>query len=197
MRPCFLLLTAALVSTPALADHTGPTGAGSAGGINVLDPGTLDEGQSSVGFRVAYARPDQRSDEELEALAGQHIHAHNTDYNLNAALGFAYGITHHLTVSAELPYVRRDGLREGEHSHVDGEAINEIVELGSVTGIGDMSILAKYRFTHSETAGFALVGGLKVRPAARISGATTASALRLNISLAPEAGTRSLVPLGQ
>lgn len=162
MRIACLLFTAALVSTPALADHTGPTAAGSGGGINVLGADTLDEGQSSIGFRLIYAKPDQRSDAELEALAGQHIHAHNTDYNLTAAVGFAYGITHHLTVSAELPYVRRDELREGEHFHVGGQAINQVVELGDVAGFGDMSILAKYGLTHSNHAGFALIGGIKV-----------------------------------
>src|SRR4030095_12360711 len=132
-----LLITTALIATPALADHTGPTAVGSGGGISVLSPATLEEGQASVGARMSYTRPDQRSDAELEELAGQHIHAHNTDYNLNAAVGIAYGVTHHLTVSAELPYVHRDDLREGEHSHFGGQAINEVVELGDVAGIGD------------------------------------------------------------
>ena len=62
-----------------------------------------------MGLRLLFTRPEQRSDAELEALAGEHIHAHNTDYNLNASPGIAYGVTHHLTLSAELPYVRREG----------------------------------------------------------------------------------------
>jgi hypothetical protein len=162
MHICSLVFTAALVSAPALADHAGPTAMGSVGGLNVLGAETLDEGQSSIGFRAVYTRPDQRSNAELEALASQHVHAHNTDYNLNASVGFAFGITHHLTVSAEFPYVRRDGLHEGEHSHVAGETINEVVQLGDVAGIGDMSILAKYGLTHSDQEGFAILGGLKL-----------------------------------
>src|SRR3954452_4679494 len=162
MRPQTSLLAFALASSPALADHMGPSGVGSGGGQFVFGPETLDEGHGSVGFRVTYTRPDQRSDEVLAALAGQHIHAHNTDYNLNASLGVAYGITHELTLSAELPYVRRDHLREGEHSHVNGEAINEVVQLGNVAGFGDMNILAKYRLTHGEDGGLALVAGIKV-----------------------------------
>jgi len=98
---------AVFVSAPAFADHMGPSGLSSGGGMNVLSPDTLDEGHASVGFRLTYARPDQRSDKELEALASEHIHAHNTDYNLNASIGAAYGVTHELTVSAELPYVHR------------------------------------------------------------------------------------------
>jgi hypothetical protein len=162
MRSCILLLATALISTPALADHTGPTGAGASGGITVFSPDTLDEGQASAGFRLTYTRPSQRSDGELEGLAAQDIDAHNTDYNLNAAMGVAYGITHHLTVSAELPYVRRDSLREGELSDVDGQATSEVVQLGNVAGIGDASLLAKYRLTHGESGGFALIGGIKM-----------------------------------
>ena len=113
VRRALLLGAALAVSRPALADHMGPGGVGSGGGMAVFSPDTLDAGHGAAGFRLTYTRPEQRSDAELEALAGQHIHAHNTDYNLNAALGVAYGVTHHLTVSAELPYVRRDDLREG------------------------------------------------------------------------------------
>ena len=127
----------------------------------MFGPETLDEGHGSAGFRLTYTRPDRRSDEELEALADQHIHAHNTDYNLNASIAVAYGITHELTLSAELPFVRRDHLREGEHSHVDGEVINEVVRLGNVAGLGDVNILAKYRLTHGEEGGLAVIAGLK------------------------------------
>ena len=159
-----LLLGATLLalSSPAPADHLGPSGVGSGGGLSVFSPDTLDERHAAMGFRITYTRPEQRSDEELEDLAGQHIHAHNTDYNLNGSLGVAYGITHHLTVSAELPYVRRDHLREGEHSHVDGQTINEVATLGSVSGIGDLNLLAKYRLSDGGTTGFAVIGGIKV-----------------------------------
>jgi hypothetical protein len=162
MRLHILLLAAAFISAPALADHTGPTAVGTGGGVTVLSPDTMDEGRSSAGFRLSYTRPDQRSDEELEALAAQHVHAHNTDYNLNVSVGLAYGVTQRLTVSAELPYVRRDDLREGGHSHVNGQAINEVEQLGDVAGIGDLSLLAKYRLTHGDGGDFALIGGIKM-----------------------------------
>jgi hypothetical protein len=151
-----------LCAAPALADHAGPSAFGSGGGMAVFSPDTLDAGQWSAGLHLAYTRPQQRSDAELAALAGDHVHAHNTDYNLNGALGVAYGITHHLTVSAQLPYVRRDGLREGEHAHGGGGAVNGVAELGSVSGIGDASLLAKYRLTEGEGVGFALIAGLKL-----------------------------------
>lgn len=150
-----LLLAIALSSTgPALADHLGPGGVGPGGGLSVFGPDTLDGGHWATGLRLVYTRPEQRSDAELVALSEEGIDAHNTDYNLNASLGVAYGLNHHLTISAELPYVRRDRLREGS----DGE----VEQLGSVTGFGDVTLLAKYRLTDGAGPGFALIGGLKM-----------------------------------
>ena len=155
-----ILLTALCAAAPALADH--PSGLGGGGSISLASPDTLEQGHASAGLRLTYTRPDQRSDAKLEALAGRHIHAHNTDYNLNAAAGVAYGLSDRLKVSAELPYVRRDDLREGEHSHVGGQTVNEVVALGSVAGIGDASVLAKYRLTGEEGPRLALIGGIKL-----------------------------------
>lgn len=150
----YLLLSLALIASPALADHLGPSGAGSASGLAVIAPDTLDAGHGGIGFRLLYTRPEHRSDAELDALAAQGIGAHNSDYNLNASAGIAYGITHHFTVSAEVPYVRRDNLREG--------GIAGIERLGTVAGIGDVSLLAKYRLTGEEGLRFAVIGGIKM-----------------------------------
>jgi hypothetical protein len=152
----------AVSASPALADHLGASAYGSGGGMSVFSPDTLDAGHWAAGLRLTYTRPEQRSDAELEALAARHIHAHNTDYNLNGSLGLAYGITHHLTVSAELPWLRRDDLREGEHVHETGDTITSVERLGSVSGIGDINVLAKYRLTEGEDVGFALIGGIKL-----------------------------------
>ena len=156
MKPKSLLLGAALLplNSPALADHMGPSGFGSGGGMSVFSPETMDGGHWGAGFRLAFTRPEQRSDQELETLAERGIAAHNTDYNLNASLGLAYGVNHHITLSAELPYLRRDNLREAD----DGE----VQSLGSVAGIGDLNLLAKYRLTDGETSGFAVIGGIKM-----------------------------------
>lgn len=150
----YLLLSLALLASPALADHLGPSGEGSGSGLEVIAPDTLDAGHGSVGFRLIYTRPKHRSDAELDTLAGQGLGAHNTDYNFNASAGVAYGITHHLTVSAEVPYVRRDDLREGSTTGVE--------RLGNVAGVGDVSFLAKYRLTGEEGVRFAVIGGIKI-----------------------------------
>src|SRR5690242_5182780 len=154
MKSKSLLLGAALLplNSPALADHMGPSGFGSGGGMSVFSPETMDGGHWGAGFRLAYTRPDRRSDSELEALAARGIAAHNTDYNLNASVGAAYGITHELTIAAELPYVRRDHLREGD----DSNGVPTVDQLGSIAGIGDLNILAKYRLTGEEGLRFAI-----------------------------------------
>jgi hypothetical protein len=132
----------------------GPSGFGAGGGMAVSGSDTLDGGHWAAGLRISYTRPEHRDDSELAGLAAQGIGAHNTDYNLNASAGLAYGLNHHLTISAELPYVRRDDLREGTSDGVE--------RLGSVAGFGDVSLLAKYRLTDSGMAGFALIGGIKM-----------------------------------
>ena len=152
----------ACTAAPALADHLGASAYGSGGGVTVFSPDTLDRGHWAAGLRLTYTRPEQRSDAELAALASEHIHAHNTDYNLSASLGLAYGVSHHLTISAELPYVRRDHLREGTHEHDGGVALNGVEQLGSIAGIGDVNLLAKYRLTEGERSGFALIAGIKL-----------------------------------
>lgn len=144
----------ALNGSAALADHLGASGFGPGGGITVFSPDTLDGGHWATGLRLAYTRPEQRPDDQLAALADQGIGAHNTDYNLNVSLGAAYGLSHHLTISAELPYVRRARLREGSIDGVD--------RLGSPAGLGDMNLLAKYRITEAGEVGFALIGGIKL-----------------------------------
>jgi hypothetical protein len=154
VRRGLIVCTALGLSSPSLADHMGPSGVG-ASGMAVSGPETLDAGHWAAAFRLLYTRLERRSDAELEALSAQDIDAHNTDYNLNGALGLAYGLNHHLTISAELPYVRREKLRAAEAG--DG-----VERLGSISGIGDMSLLAKYRLTDGGGSGFALIGGIKM-----------------------------------
>ena len=67
-RALFFSATLSLAA-PALADHMGPSGFGSGGGMSVFSPDTLDDGHWAAGLRLTYTRPEQRSDEELEALA--------------------------------------------------------------------------------------------------------------------------------
>lgn len=133
----------------------GPSGVGAGGGITVFGPATLDEGHGSLWFRFVETRPEQRSDSELQTLASEGIDAHNTSHDVNAGVGAAYGITHELTISVEVPYVRHDSIRA-----TDLEL--GVQQFGGVGGVGDISFLAKYRLTPEGPAGIALIGGIKV-----------------------------------
>lgn len=155
MRHSSLAVIAIALACPASAHHMGPSGVGAGGGMTVFGPATLDEGHGSLWFRFVDTRPDQRSDSELQALAVQGVDAHNTSHDLNAGLGAAYGITHELTISVEVPYVRHDSIRATEPG-LGGQ------HLGSVGGIGDINLLAKYRITPEGPKGFVLIGGVKV-----------------------------------
>lgn len=150
--------TVLLCSNSALAHHTGPTGiGGNGGGLAVQGPETLEAGKGAAGAQITYFRTDQRPATELEDLATQDIHAHDTDYMATGVLGGAYGVSDRLTITAEISYVRRAGLREGEAMPVPN-----VNELGDVSGFGDTSLLAKYRIAGSDETGLALIGGIKL-----------------------------------
>lgn len=157
-------LVAVTVSVPALADH-GIAGGGVSGSgpIITLEAETLPAGKFAAGVSVRYTRPDAYSDAELIALASQHVHAHTTDYSLGLTASLAYGISEHVMLGASLPYVRRQNLREGHHSHAGGTVSNNVEELGSVTGIGDLSLTTQYLLAPDHEQGWfvAVLAGVK------------------------------------
>ncbi len=152
-------------SAPALADHTiAGGGVSQSGPVVTIDAQTVPAGSLIGGLSVHYTKPVAYADAELIALASQHVHAHTTDYNATASASLAYGVTGHFTISASLPIVVRHDLRAGEHSHSGGTASNTVEQLGSVSGIGDLSLLGEYVFAHDHKAGWfvSAIGGLKV-----------------------------------
>lgn len=144
-----------LCPTAALADHSGPGGGVATGGaINTASAGTLDEGHWAAGVRFAVARPERLSDAELLARDAAGIDAHSSRVVASASAGLSYGVTHDLTLSAELPIVDRVDIRAVDA----GAAVNR----GTSKGIGDVTMLAKYRAVHGEGWGMALIGGVKL-----------------------------------
>ena len=128
-----------VLTDPGLAHHPSGTGSTGAAGPIVTIPGTtLDQGQSTAAVVLEYQKFDALSDAQLSVPG----HPHSLDAILAPSLIYAYGVTHDLTVGLRLPFVRRTNIRE-DHVH-DGEP--EIEQLGNSAGIGDLSILAQYRF---------------------------------------------------
>jgi hypothetical protein len=135
----------------AIAHH--PSGVASTGGggpIATISASTLEAGQSAAGVFFEMVRIDAFSDIELKTSAGQHIHAHSLDAILAPTLVYAYGLTSDLTLSARLPVVIRQDIREGQHSH--GPAGNTIDERGDSAGVGDLTMLGQYRFLHDRAS---------------------------------------------
>lgn len=155
--------TALLLATPAFAHHpSGAASTGDAGPISTISATTLDRGQSAAGIFFEMVKINPLSDAQLKTFAGKHIHAHSIDAILAPTLVYAYGVTNDLTVSARLPYIVRQDIREGHHSH--GPAGDTVDERGDASGIGDLTLLGQYRFLNdrrSQTEA-ALLLGIKI-----------------------------------
>ncbi len=141
------------------ADH--PTiafGSEAAGPIGTIPTAPLPASAWSAGFRAEIVKFDRFSDAELKgfAAAGEDD-VHSVDRLLNASVSLAYGVTSDFTVSARLPYVDRDHIREGELEDGGPEAHNH----GDANGAGDLSVLGQYRFYKGETLDASVIGGVK------------------------------------
>lgn len=137
---CFVVL---FILGNAYADH--PTvGFGSevAGPIITVPASTLPKGTWSIGSRLEYTKFDAFSNSKLETLAENGNETHSLDYLLSSSLSIAHGFNDNLTLSLDIPYVRRHDIKEG---HLDG-ATGEVHKHGNSKGIGDLSFLAQYRF---------------------------------------------------
>jgi hypothetical protein len=159
-------------TSPAMSHHPSGTGTSSTGGPIVTIPGTtLQKGASAAYVVFEHFSFDELSDSVLEAAAARHEHAHSLATLESPMLGYSYGLTDRLMVSAILPYVARTGIREAshhhheeaeahahsdgseEHEHEGGEPHheaaaeeNETVDRGDTEGIGDLSLFGQYRF---------------------------------------------------
>lgn len=136
-----------IASSMALADHPGTGfGASASGPITTISASTLPAGTKTIGLEVTHVKADAFIDEELARFADQHIHAHSTDSLISTTIGLGYGVTNDFTVGLRLPYIHRDNIRAGHHSHAGGTVTNEAEALGDSQGIGDLSAIGKYRF---------------------------------------------------
>jgi hypothetical protein len=142
--------TALLTAYPAFAHHpSGSSSTNNSGPIGTISATTLDKGQSVAGVVVEFINLDPLP---LDKLGG-HPHPHNLDGIFSTSLVYAYGITDDLTLSLRLPFIRRTNIFD----HHDGD-------LGDAVGVGDLSVLAQYRFYNNRAAQMesALLFGVKL-----------------------------------
>jgi outer membrane putative beta-barrel porin/alpha-amylase len=160
----FCLLAISAIPAPAYAHHPGGGGSvGVAGPINTIPGTTLDQGQLVAGISYELNAFNSISDRALAWYASQHQHVHTLRTIQSPALSLSYGVSPDLTIGARLPYVLRTDIREGDHSHSGGVALNEALHRGDADGIGDIAFLGQYRFLNSPATGtqWALLAGFK------------------------------------
>jgi hypothetical protein len=154
-----ILLLLLVPAQMARAHHPGVGfGAGTAGPVITIPGQTMPRDQWAVGLRWDYQRFDAFSDAQLAQYAAQGEDVHSMDDQSFLYLSAGYGVTGDLTLAAQIPYVWRRGIREGT---VDDAGAAGVGVLGDSEGIGDLSLVAQYRFLRQERSGVdvaALVG---------------------------------------
>jgi hypothetical protein len=173
MKRSIAALGAALVlihPASALAHHPGgPGNSGGSGPINTISASTLAAGSGVFGIVVDHTSLDALSDATLSAAAVEaasagedHAHVHSLDALRSTSLNLAYGITNELMVAVRLPHIVRTDIREGHaHEHAPGDFEGEVHALGDSSGIGDLSLLAQWRFLQNSGLEIAALGGFK------------------------------------
>jgi len=142
-------------SAAAHADHPAVGLAGSGAGPIATIPATpLPQGATAVGLWVEYVKTKRLSDEELQSRAARGIDAHSTDYLFSPSLIAAYGVTDDFTLGLRLPHVDRANIREADEA-------GTVNKRGDSTGVGDLTVLGRYRFANERSYQAAALFGVK------------------------------------
>ncbi len=156
-------MLAVLMPFAARADHVSLGGASEgAGPILTARAETMKQGTLAASLTSEFTVFDEFTSPELVALAARHVHAHSADTMLVHSLGLAYGLGDTITASVRLPYVYRDNIRSGHHSH--GPAGNTVDRHGDAGGVGDATVMVKWKFMDDQPSGLqsALLLGMKI-----------------------------------
>ena len=140
-----------LLSLVVQADHVSGGVGGGTSAITTESARTLAKGRFSISLRSELVELDDFTDAELKVLRERDEDAdlHSVDSILGLSANLLYGVTDDFMVGFKVPYVSRSNIREPEHEHGHGHGGGgeiEIVHLGDVEGIGDLSMFGQYRF---------------------------------------------------
>ncbi len=115
-----------------------PLGNYGIGGPIITTPAyTLPQNKFVINTSLRYQNVNQLTGADFSRVSGMHAHSHDSEMQLTAAI--AYGITDDLTLSISYPYRLLYGIKTHEED-------NSIIDGGNAIGLGDMTLLAKYRF---------------------------------------------------
>ncbi|MHB8881503.1 MAG: transporter [Thermodesulfovibrionales bacterium] len=163
MKKTILMLSAlsfiVCLNTGAWAHHAAVGMAtADAGPIKTIPASTLKQGSFGFDVQAEYIDLKRFSDAELLGFAEEGNDVHSIDSVRHLFFGMGYGLTNDLTLGLKLPYVSLKNIRA---SHA--EEPDEVHSHGNSSGLGDLSIVARYRFIRAAEQGFeaALIGGIK------------------------------------
>ncbi|MBA4372611.1 MAG: hypothetical protein C0402_07075 [Thermodesulfovibrio sp.] len=133
--------------------------AGDAGPIRTLSADTLKQGSFSFDIQAEIISLKPFSDAAMQQLAidGNDIHSIDSVRHLNFGLG--YGLTDDLTLGIKIPYASLRNIRASNPEDPD-----HIHSHGNSSGIGDLSVLGRYRVIKQGGNGVdvSLVAGVKM-----------------------------------
>ncbi len=152
-------LLSGLSACPVFADHPSVAfGTESAGPIHTISAHPIPAGVWALGLRSEWIDKDAFDVEQLEAFAAQGREGvHSVDTILSTSLSFAYGLNDDLSLTARLPYVARENIRESE---LEG-GIPEAHTHGDSAGFGDLLLFGQYRALRFRETDFSVHLGLK------------------------------------
>jgi hypothetical protein len=151
LSPQIVFLLAA--SAVAFADH----GKGAVGG-KTIGPRTLSEESFSVDVGFKYQKSQEFSDQRLINSATNDHDLHSAAWSAEFFVGVSYGVTDRFTVSLSVPFELLHGFRAGEF---DGINPAEVVSADSISGLGDATLLGKYRLL-VDPVELAVLAGIKM-----------------------------------
>jgi len=134
----------------AVADH----GKGAVGG-KTIGPRTLSEESFSLDAGFKFQKTQEFSDQRLTNAALADHDLHGTDWSAEVFVGVSYGVTDRLTVSLSVPFEIVHGFKAGEF---DGINPPEVVEANSISGLGDPTLMGKFRLLDDPVELAVLVG---------------------------------------
>lgn len=141
---------------PARANH-GP--ATSAGGVTVESAEPIPEGELTFVLRENYTSYEDLTRAEVEARGAA---AGGFDYlkeSFITTLGTAYGISEDFDLSASIGWYSGRGFVDAEGSE-HGEAGGGESSVGNPSGLTDLTVRGRLRVVETNSASFAIVGGV-------------------------------------
>jgi len=137
----------------AVADH----GKGAVGG-KTIGPRTLSEESFSLDAGFKFQKTQEFSDQRLTNAALADHDLHGTDWSAEVFVGVSYGVTDRLTVSLSVPFEIVHGFKAGEF---DGINPPEVVEANSISGLGDPTLMGKFRLL-DDPVELAVLAGIQI-----------------------------------